>query len=95
MRDAYIAIVIALLAGLLIGACSTAWMMNPIPNKDTLQIVSQQKIYSMQWTGGNTTLTMVGLNGNVSIPITTGQIFTCNGSSTIYDGANRWIFRLP
>ncbi len=95
MREAYVWIIVALLAGIIIGTVGTVYMSNPIPNPDVMQIKDVSRQYTMQWNGQNTTLTLVFSNGNsTALPVVTGQQFACNASTRLYLG-DRLIFQFP
>ncbi|MDR0372330.1 MAG: hypothetical protein LBI79_02020 [Nitrososphaerota archaeon] len=94
MKNIYLAIIVALLAGLLVGLCCGVTSFQPRPNPEVMEIVNIQRIYTMQWNEADTTLTFVGRNGTTVLYLTTGQWFTCNGTTSIYEN-DRLIFQLP
>jgi hypothetical protein len=63
-------------------------------SESIVSVVKMEKAYLLQWNGENTTLTLVTPNGNRSIPISNGQQFACNGSTSIYVD-NKLVFYLP
>ncbi len=95
MREAYIWIAVAFLAGIIVGTVATVYQANPIPNPDVMQVNGISRQYTMQWNGANTTLTMVFRDGNsTTLPVTTGQQFVCNASTRLFEG-DRLIFQFP
>jgi hypothetical protein len=64
------------------------------PNQSVVSIIRTEKAYVLQWNGEDTTLTLVTANGNMSISISNGQQFVCNGSTSLYVD-NKLIFQVP
>ncbi|MCW3982484.1 MAG: hypothetical protein NWE96_00635 [Candidatus Bathyarchaeota archaeon] len=95
MREAYIWIAVAFLAGIIVGTVATAYQANPNPNPKVMEVDHIQRLYTMQWNGQNTTLTLVFRDGNMTtLPVVTGQQFVCNGSSKLYEG-DKLLFQFP
>jgi hypothetical protein len=95
MREAYVWIAVAFLTGIIIGTVATAYMTNPMPNPNVMQVNSISRQYTLQWNGQNTTLTLMFRDGNsTTLPVVTGQEFVCNASTKLYLG-DRLLFQLP
>jgi hypothetical protein len=95
MRDAYVWIIVAFLVGTIVGTVATVYQSNPLTNPDVMQVNGINRQYTMQWNGENTTLTLVYRDGNMTtLPIVTGQQFTCNASTRLFEG-DRLVYQFP
>ena len=87
MRELYMWIISAFLAGIIVGTVAAAYVTEPVPNPSVMQVNKITKTYTMQWNAQNTTLTLVMRDGNsTNFDVYTGQTFVCNGSSKLFLG---------
>jgi hypothetical protein len=88
-------ITVAFLTGIIVGIAVTAYQANPNPNPKVMEIDRIQRLYTVQWNGQNTTLTLVYRDGNMTIlPVIAGQQFNCNGSTRLFEG-DRLLYQFP
>jgi predicted NAD/FAD-dependent oxidoreductase len=63
-------------------------------NPEITPVAHNTKSWTFEWDGGNETLTIVNNGGNLTIPVTFREQFTCDKSTNIYED-NRIIFQVP
>ena len=63
-------------------------------NPEIQEVSHKGQTYTMQWDGGNATITLVTPAKTTTMNVINQQQFVCNGTTNIYLG-NRLIFKLP